>query len=90
MAKEKGKIEDCLYKTIHHFTPAHAGMITFAYETRGLACMEEILKYRFSLAEANLTPVVKKIREIRDAAKAGDCQAVLRILDEEIEFGHNF
>lgn len=84
--KEKGKIEECLNKTLHHVQPHKIGMLCLD----GAFGLEQVASYRFKLVTDNLTPVLQMIREIRVAAEKGDCNAVLEVLNREIEFGHDF
>lgn len=85
MAKERGNIESCLRLTVHHVDPSKVLLMLI-----GGALTQEGVEYRFKLVRENLAPVIEKIREIRTAAERGDSQAVLALLDAEVEFGHDF
>ncbi len=85
MANEKGNIEAYLALTLHHVAPHKARLMS----ALGFLDPDE-LAYRFKLVTDNLEPVVEKIKEIRAAAERGDCKAVLKALDAEVEFGHDF
>lgn len=84
MAKERGNIERCISKTRHHVTPHKAKLMAAA----GVLTLGQVA-YRFKLVDDNLCEAEKKLREIREAAEKGDCVAVLKAMNDQIEFGHD-
>jgi len=85
MAKERGTLEACLSKTMHHVAPHKIGLMAAA----GALTASE-MRYRFQLVTDDLGPVILKITKIRNAVENGDLEAVKNLLNEDVEFGHNW
>lgn len=85
MSKEKGTMEDCVSRTMHHVAPHKAGLMALS---GGLTLHE--VKYRFKLVHDNLEPLGRALAGIRAAAEGGDCKTILELLNGPFEFGHDF
>ncbi|MDP2652180.1 MAG: hypothetical protein Q8O94_03520 [bacterium] len=92
MSKEKGNLEDCIRKTIHH-TGGSSRAILELFLMGGMSEQEarEAWKYRLELIRENLREATKRILEIRKAAESGDCKKVFELLNaKDLELGHNW
>ncbi|OGG50993.1 hypothetical protein A2763_00100 [Candidatus Kaiserbacteria bacterium RIFCSPHIGHO2_01_FULL_54_36] len=80
MAKT-GDLGKCLSMTIHHLEP---------HKVRLMAALggldEEFVSERFSNAIANIRLIAEIIQQVRLAAKQGNCEQILKILDTEFEY----
>lgn len=84
MPKERGNLEACLRKTIHHVEPHKVRLMVGA----GMFSPETV-SGRFQLVKENLEPLLPLVASIRQAAEAGDCATVLALLNRDVEFGHD-
>jgi hypothetical protein len=85
MAKERGTLERCLEKTIHHSHMKAQLLATAA----GVLSVEDV-NYRFKLMGENTEAALKQVQKIRKAATKAKCKSVLQLLDAKtLEFGHN-
>lgn len=78
----KGSLLDCMNKTRHHLSPAHARIIS-----SGMVLSEDI-DYRFALCRDEIAIAIRQIKKVRDVATRNGYDDILEILQEEIEFGH--
>lgn len=84
MARKKGRAEDAIMMTLHHFHPTKARLFLRAgMDERGF-------EYRFSLAETNLVPVLEVLTKVRESLEKGDLEAARAAINTEVEFGHDF
>lgn len=83
---DEGDILSCLLKMEHHVDENKADLILFAVPRPELG---GALRYRFRIIREEIGQVISRIERIREAAEQGDCQAVLAVLDETFEFGHD-
>lgn len=78
---ERGNLERCLSLARHHVAPHKIRLLAF-----GGSLNINSLSYRFKLVDDNLQQVENKLQEVREAAERGDCEDVLRVLNEDFDF----
>lgn len=74
--REKGGILALLNKAKHHVNQPQ--LFRFAPD------------YRCGLVSGELETAIAQVEKIRKAAEEAGCDAVIRILNEEVEFGHDW
>lgn len=74
--REKGNIFLLLLKAQHHVRQPELMMMA--------------PEYRCGLVAGELQTAIQQLEKIRRAAEAARCDEVIRILDEQVEFGHDW
>ena len=83
MARKKGDLTSCMRLSIHHLSEANLGLM------RLLATVDQY-EYRMKLVRNELETALAQVEKIKKIAEKKDFQDVLVILNEEVEFGHDF
>ena len=86
MAREKGDLISCMGLSIHHLSEANLGLIRFL----AIADQANQYEYRMKLVRNELETALAQVEKIKKIAEKKDFQDVLVILNEEVEFGHDF
>ena len=89
MSRERGKIEKVLKGLIHHTEDRKADQL-WGDQFPGDRVPILQIQYRFNLVCEPLKAIADQMERIRAAANLGDVAAIRTILDEEIEYGHDF
>jgi len=85
MAREKGNALSCLRKLIHHVYPRKALLMAAAG-----ALTYDIVEYRNSLVREEAEIALKQLERIREIAKDKGYQEIIDVIEEQVEFGHEF
>lgn len=84
MAREKGKLLSCLSKLVHHVAPHKIRLML------GAGLSVEDLEYRFALVREEAEIAQNQILKMKDVATKKGYQEILDIIEEEVEYGHDF
>lgn len=88
--REKGDVLSCLSKLIHHVSPNKTRLILYGVLGCDLPELREVMEYRNSLVREEAEIAEKKLRKILTVAQEKGYQEIIDIINEEVEFGHNF
>lgn len=83
MVREKGPLLYCLQKSAHHMGSGNV-------EAMMVHGSPDTIMYRCGLVREEVETAIKQVLKIRAAAEKKGYQDILDILDEPVEFGHNF
>jgi len=84
MAREKGNLSACLRKMIHHVAPHKVELMM------RVGASVDAFKYRFDLVRGEAETVLKQLERITEIAEKKGYKEILDIVNEEVEFGHDF
>lgn len=89
MAREKGGLISCLRKTMHHVSPSNVGLLKLSIE-EGDEDAVECVVYRFALIRDELETAMNQLLRIKEVAEKKGLAEVMSIIEEEVEFGHEW
>lgn len=79
-----GNMESCLRKARHHLSPGSTWAMM-----RSVIDPKDVLEYRHKITREEIEEALTRIGRIRSIALVQDNRAILGILDEQFEFGHD-
>lgn len=84
MARSRGSLVDCMSATLHHLSSSNIAFVRLGiYDT-------DAVVYRMELIRDEVETAVRQVKRIKEVAEQNGYRDVLDILEEQVEFSHNF
>ena len=89
MARNRGNLMRCVRLTLHHVSPANVRAVELQLKMDPTR-VEELVTYRFELIRDELETAMRQLERIEKIARERGFMEITDVIDEEVEFGHDF
>ncbi len=89
MARKTGDLIACLRETLHHVSHANTKAVAFHIMRDGVES-QTLVTGRLDLIRDELQTAMTQLKRIKEVADKQGLSEILDILNEKVEFGHDF